>query len=312
MSIQTHIATTLDATTPAKIRYDINVKEVLADVQILSRILKYTVEELHELSIDEIISCINKNDIEIGKTPVTPGLTNLGKVPGHITEDVVPNEGTIFFDIRFPIYYKGNSIKILINIEAQKSTDANKLGYHIENRIIYYLSRMISSQKDIEFFNSNYDDIKKVYSIWICMGATKTHDSIHEFVFTPRTIFGQKKTFPFIDKMRGAIINIRKPGNIKESKHKLISMLEDLLSNEQHSVKKQKLIEKHGIKMTVELERRIGDMCNLSDVCEERGLEKGIHALVKTLRELDKNNDFIISKIVENFSLSEQEAKEYL
>ena len=112
--------------------------------------------------------------------------------------------------------------------------------------------------------------------------------------------------------MRGAIINIRKPGNIKESKHKLISMLEDLLSNEQHSVKKQKLIEKHGIKMTVELERRIGDMCNLSDVCEERGLEKGIHALVKTLRELDKNNDFIISKIVENFSLSEQEAKEYL
>lgn len=63
MSIQTHIATTLDATTPAKIRYDINVKEVLADVQILSRILKYTVEELRELSIDEIISCINENDI---------------------------------------------------------------------------------------------------------------------------------------------------------------------------------------------------------------------------------------------------------
>ena len=116
--------------------------------------------------------------------------------------------------------------------------------------------------------------------------------------------------------MRGAIINIRKSGNVKESKHKLISMLEDLLSNEQHSVKKQKLVEKHGIKMTVELERRIGDMCNLSDVCEERGLEKGIEkgitALVKTLKELNKNNDFIISKIMENFSLSEQDAKKYL
>ena len=30
---------------------------------------------------------------------------------------------------------------------------------------------MISSQKGIEFTNSDYDKIKKVYTIWICMEA---------------------------------------------------------------------------------------------------------------------------------------------
>ena len=29
------------------------------------------------------------------------------------------------------------------------------------------MARLISSQKETEFFKSNYDDLKKIYSIWI-------------------------------------------------------------------------------------------------------------------------------------------------
>ena len=42
----------------------------------------------------------------------------------------------------------------IINIEAQRSKDFKKLGYHLENRIIYYLARLISSQKGINFAKS--------------------------------------------------------------------------------------------------------------------------------------------------------------
>ena len=31
------------------------------------------------------------------------------------------------------------------------------------------MSRLISSQKERDFVNTNYDDIKQVFSIWICM-----------------------------------------------------------------------------------------------------------------------------------------------
>lgn len=79
--------------------------------------------------------------------------------------------------IRFTAYIKKAEIKILINIEAQKSSDHSKLGYHLENRIVFYLARMISAQKQTEFFHSDFDNLKKVRSIWICMDNDETEDS---------------------------------------------------------------------------------------------------------------------------------------
>lgn len=52
--------------------------------------------------------------------------------------------------------------QIILNIEAQKEDPS---GYDILNRAIYYTSRMVSSQKGCEFEGSNYNDIKRVYSI---------------------------------------------------------------------------------------------------------------------------------------------------
>lgn len=52
-------------------------------------------------------------------------------------------------------------------------------------------------------------------------------------------------------------------------------MLEDLFSNVGAEEKKQKMTEKHGLTVSTELEGRFNFMCNLSDVIEERALEKG-------------------------------------
>ena len=40
---------------------------------------------------------------------------------------------------------------------------------------------MISSQKGREFVNSNYNDIKRVYSIWICMNMDE-HSMSHIYL----------------------------------------------------------------------------------------------------------------------------------
>lgn len=79
----------------------------------------------------------------------------------------------IIYDIKFPLYYNGKRREFIINIEAQKSSKKSKLGYQLENRIAYYMGRMISEQKGTEFVNSNYDDLKSVYTIWICMDTKK-------------------------------------------------------------------------------------------------------------------------------------------
>ena len=120
--IETNLAQTVNATNDSGSAYDTNVKYLLSDKQILARILKYTVEEFHEMGIEDIIGSIGA-DIEIGTRPVDAGLSNFGRVKGTATEDNVPGEGIIYYDIRFTVYLKEKEMKILINIEAQKSTD---------------------------------------------------------------------------------------------------------------------------------------------------------------------------------------------
>ena len=53
-------------------------------------------------------------------------------------------------------------------------------------------------------------------------------------------------------------------------------MLEELLRIDDAENKKRKLEEEYGISMTVETERKVNTMCNLSEVMLERGIEQGI------------------------------------
>ena len=249
------------------------------------------------------------------------------KVESIQTEDAIPNEDYITYDIRFVLAAAAMELEIIINVEAQRSMSHSRLGYHLENRIVFYLARLISSQKGINFAKSEYDNIKKVYSIWICMDADRTSDSISRISLKADTLFGKPCGFPKLDKMCGMVIRIRN-NNVAESKNKLIAMLEDVLSSEDSDVKKHKLEDKYDMKMTTELEGRINGMCNLSDVVEERGIEqgmergikqgmergikRGITGLVEVLREMGTPSELIIEKIMKKFSLTEEKAREFV
>ena len=288
--IETNLAQTVNATNDSGSAYDTNVKYLLSDKQILSRILKYTIEEFQEMDIEDIMGCIG-DDIEIGTRPVDAGLSNLGRVKETVTEDNIPGEGIIYYDIRFTAYIKEAEIKILINLEAQRSSDHSKLGYHLENRIIFYLARMISAQKQTEFFHSDFDNLKKVRSIWICMDNDETEDSIEEIGLDRKMVFGNKKNPYHTDLMKGIIVNIRNGENdkysdsIKKSQNVLISMLEELLSEKDAVEKKRILADEYGMKMTAELEGRIQIMCNLSENIEERSIRRErLNAIGRMLR----------------------------
>ena len=252
--------------------YDTNIKLLLADKQILARILKYAVQEFKEMAVSDIMSSIG-DDIDIGTKPLDAGLSNLGRINLSNTEDNVPGEGKIFFDIRFSTYHREMEMKFLVNVEAQRSTAPSKLGYHLENRIIFYLARMISAQKQTEFFHSDFDNIKKVRSIWICIDNGEDDDSIEEIKLDRNTVFGKKVSTHNIDLMKGIIINVRSGNYTKESQNTLISMLEKLLSQTCIDEKKQILTEKYGMIMTTELEGRLQIMCNLSENIKDQSIK---------------------------------------
>ena len=78
------------------------------------------------------------------------------------------------------------------------------------------------------------------------------------------------------NKVQGVIIRLRNNENAETSKNQLIAMLEELLKKESAEVKKKRLSEEYGLKMSIETERRLSNMCNLSEVMLEKGIEQGI------------------------------------
>ena len=82
-------------------KYDESVKELLADKQILARILKYSLAEFSDYEISDIIKALDEPVIT--QIRVEPGFTNTQKVHKEAQEDSVLGEGMIIFDIRCSI-----------------------------------------------------------------------------------------------------------------------------------------------------------------------------------------------------------------
>ena len=155
-----------------KAQYDTRVKRILAQKNILAHILVKTVDEFKGMKPEDVVAYI-EGEPKVGIVPVEPGLTNAEKadaigqrIVGLNTENAEINEGLVRFDIIFYVRMKNGLSQIIVNVEAQKDEPTE---YNILNRAIFYVSRLVSSQKERDFVNTNYDDIKQVFSIWICM-----------------------------------------------------------------------------------------------------------------------------------------------
>ncbi len=261
------------------IQYDKSIKKVLANKPILARILKFTVHELSTLSLQQIESCIDGNSVMIGQTFVEPGLSN-PKIINKQLEDDISREGRIVYDLRFEVnLLDGEKTKIIINIEAQRKSNP---GYSIINRGIFYIARLLSAQLNTEFTNNGsdsaqYDNMKKVYSIWICMDCPEDKkDSIVSYSLKPEILYqGNNRlnidyTYDYV-----GVVVVHLSGNPECSQNQLIGMLDILLSKMDVKSKKQKLQEDFQLPMTVEIDQEVSDMCNLSLGLWEEAVTEG-------------------------------------
>lgn len=227
-------------------QYDNSAKRLIAHKFILARILVKTVEEFKGMDPIEVAALIEGLPY-ISAVPVEPGLTNAvhfqngQRLVGFNTENQELNEGLVRFDIVFYVRMKDGLSQIIINVEAQKDEPSD---YEILNRAVFYVSRLVSSQKERDFENSSYDDIKSVYSIWICMniimiGLAKElpeHDETYE-----------------LHRLLGALL----------SRELTIDEKLDIIGNE------------YDIPLEENFRKDMSTMCNLSQGVKEEGIAIG-------------------------------------
>lgn len=132
---------------------------------------------------------------------------------------------------------------------------------------------MLSAQKTVEFVGSHYDDIKKVYSIWICMDGSKGQSGINRYEFTERHLLHRyKEKQSNYDLMNVVMIYLG-----KEEKADRLQELLWLFFKENISVaeKKDKLKQDYKITLVDDMEGELGTVCNLGMGILEEGREEG-------------------------------------
>lgn len=268
-----------------KAQYDTRVKRLLAQKSILAHILVKTVDEFKGMKPEDVVKYI-EGEPSISVVPVEPGLANMEKpdaagqrIVGLNTENAEINEGLVRFDIIFYVRMKNGLSQIIVNIEAQKDEPTE---YKILNRAIFYVSRLISSQKERDFVNTNYDDIKQVFSIWICMNMDD--NSLSHIHLTKDELLKPCNWKGNLDLLNIVLIGITNEIPEHDEKYEMHRLIGALLSSELKEQEKLDIIEhEYNIPISQEFREDVRIMCNLSTGIEERATERATEKTSESL-----------------------------
>ena len=258
-----------------KSAYDAYCLRLLSNIEILSRIVGALVDEFKDIPVQEIAEKYLDTP-HIREIPMFPGETNANRrISGISNEDKSATEGERDYDILFNAVAPslGDLIRLIINLEAQNKPNP---GYPIPKRGIYQGCRLISAQYGVEFSGSDFQNLKKVYSIWILPQPNKGEQNVIEKYSIVREVLCGSREEPVrnYDLMTIIMVYLGDPGQPSESE--IIRLLSVLLSHELTADEKLTTLEtEFSIPVTYEIKEEVANMCNLSDAIEQKSRAEG-------------------------------------
>ena len=283
MAVDTEIKNAVSAA-DEDAQYDEKAKRLLGNKIILAHILVKTIDEFKGMNPNDVVSYIEGEPF-ISMVPVEPGLTNIEKeksgqrIVGLNTENAEIHEGLIRFDIIFYVRMKDGISQVIVNVEAQKDEPT---GYHILNRAVFYVSRLVSSQKERDFVKINYNDIKRVFSIWVCMNMDE--NSMAYVHLAKDDLLGSYPWKGGIDLLNIVLIGIANELPEHDDKYELHRLLSTLLSMELSVDEKLGIMEKeYSIAVDDRIREDVSAMCNLSQGIRD-------NTLVDVIMNMYENN----------------------
>jgi hypothetical protein len=303
MERQTNIAQTIDVAADLA-RYDECAKKLLSYDVIVAWILKSCTKEFSQYSVQFIMDNCLREKPEISRRAVHQDQPDNDQVldgdrsieKGN-SESTAIREQTIYYDIRFKAYVPGKDepIMLIINLEIQLDDTP---GYPLVKRGFYYCARMISEQYGTVFTNERYQDLCKVYSIWVCPSpAKKRENGIFRYHTVEDVVYGASDVKqPDYDLMEVVVLNLGDAD--RKNNREILDLLNVLFSSTTPPDEKKKILEDDfHIAMTEEFESEVQRMCNLSKGVYNEGVQQGIQQGVQ------QGEDLFAQLITKLFSL---------
>ena len=253
------------------IMYDEGFKSIFAYKVMLAITLKSLIPEYKDSRLEDIRDKYIQGDLETGEHSDKISTSGPGVEDGHVRYDVR-------FDALLP-ESTDKHMKVIINIEGQKNSTS--LPYRIVTRGIYYACNMVASEYGDYFKNSHYENLEKVYSIWISMSPNeKEKGSLIRYRMSEENLTSNfREDKANYDKLEVIIVNL---GPIDEysrfsyNEEKIVKSLTEIFSEHSNKNDAITLMEKeYQTEFPESMKKEMVNVCNWNEVFEERGMIKG-------------------------------------
>lgn len=232
--------------------------------------LQYAIKEYQDYSVDEVIRFINADTISDNVA--------VDDLPAFVKELNVEmssaTEKRVFYDIHFtakPPNLSTEDIIVMLHIdfEVQNDYTPSNPKYPITKRAVYYVARELSAQLGVVTDTTDYDELEKVYSIWICNEnvPVRLKNSISRYYVAREDVVGEcREPIEYHDLME-IIIFRRDEVPLEDT---IFEYLEGVFTGNIEAVGKYVDMEDNR-----EVKEALKTMCGLGESIENKALEKG-------------------------------------
>ena len=215
----------------------------------------------------------------------------------------------LLFRVRVPTA-DGDAQIVQFNLEFQ-----NKIhpGYYITKRGIYYGCRLLSEEKGRLFEDSHYDQMKKVFSLWLCPSAPRKlanssvgYELVERFHFGSRKcLSNDRKVYDLLELMIIYLNDAEPPPKGTTG----LGLLHTLLTNSLSSKERSEILKRD---YNIEIDMEELEMFDMFKYAEENGIKKGRKEGRKKgrMEGRDEERKKIISNMLKNGKKTDEICKD--
>lgn len=287
--------------------YDAACKRVLMEREIASRLVKACVPEYEGVPLDEVAQRCILGDPGTKKGAGAPPLLR-----GLRNDDNSVLDGDATFDMVIAAKAPGpDGRDMLLDIEPQG--EVGRLPYPLPRRSLFYCARLVTSQHGVTFTNDDYQDLRKVYSIWVCLRPPKgTENTITRYEMTKKDVVGfVEDDSAEYDLMTVVMVRLGKPGSAGYTG--ILGLLGTLFSNNVPNDEKLRVLaEEYGIVPGERFKKEVAHVGSFGEVLFSEGVEKGeAKATLANIRSLMANLGLSLDRAMDALAIPAEDRERY-
>ena len=281
--------------------------DIFLNKEILAPILQETIEEYKALSVKEIIELIDEDSISKAEAVSDFPLSKDVRIEQIDTDMKSVTDKLILYDIHFKAALPKDkrtklNFRLYIDFEPQGKY---YLPYPLIKRAMYYVARGLVSQLGELTEETNFGQLQKAYSIWVCYDpqmSKRIKNTVSQYKISKKDLIGEvEEETENYDLMEVVFVRI---DTNSESDVKIFDYLKGIFTND-----KEKIVKQTG-PLPEKVDKEVDDMSGVGALIFDKGKVEGLQKFVAVIQRYMKKHGVDAETACEELEEDYEEYKE--